>query len=107
MVASLGAQVKNGAKETEDLTVRLFFDGTHVPVNAGIRVRDQDRSPTAPDIKRVLRQLADHAGPKFGIKVGVKDAHLLDPIKPCDCHLLACRCDLAKKSTSTKRRRSV
>ena len=52
VVASLGAQVKNGAKETGELTVRLLFDGTHgVPVNAGIRVRDQNRSPAAPDIK--------------------------------------------------------
>ena len=81
VVASLGAQVKNGAKETEDLTVRLLFD----------------RSPAAPDIKRVLRQLADHVGPKFGFKVDVRDAHRLTPIKPCDWHLLACRCELSKE----------
>ena len=98
VVASLGAQVKNGAKETGDLTVRLLFDGTHgVPVNAGIRVRDQDRSPAAPDIKRVLRQLANHSGPKFGFKVDVKDAHRLIPIKPCDWHLLCCRCEVGKE----------
>ena len=29
VIASLEAQVKNGAKETGDLTVRLLFDGTH------------------------------------------------------------------------------
>ena len=78
-MASLGAQVKIGAKETGDLTVRLPFDGNHgVPVNAGIRVRDQDRSPAAP----VLRQLAKNSGPRFGFQVDVKDAHRL-------LHLLA------------------
>ena len=67
VVSSLGAQVKNGAKETEDLTVRWLFDGTHgVPVNAVIRVRDQDRSPAAP----VLRQLANNSGPKVRIPGG-------------------------------------
>ena len=67
VVASLGAQVKNGAKETGDLTVRLLFDGTRgVPVNAGIRVRDQDRSPAAPDLKRVLRQLASSSAWRQG-----------------------------------------
>ena len=34
MIASLGAQVKNGSKESGDLLIRLLFDGTHgVPVN--------------------------------------------------------------------------
>ena len=93
VVASLGAQVKKGATETGDLTVRLLFDGTHV----GSNQRDQDRSPAAPDIKRVIRQLADHVGPKFGFKVDVKDAHRLVPIKPWDWHLLACRCELSKE----------
>ena len=98
VVASFGAQVKNGEKETRDLTVRLLFDGTHgVPVNAGIRVRDQDRSPAAPDIKRVLRQLANHNGPKFGSKVDVKDAQRLIPIKPCGWHLQACRCEIGNE----------
>ena len=40
----------------------------------GSNQRDQDRSPAAPDVKRVIRQLADHVGPKFGFKVDVKDA---------------------------------
>ena len=60
VVAALGAQVKSGSKEAGDLTIRLLFDGTHsVPVNKGIRVRDQDKSPAAQDIKRFLRELAD------------------------------------------------
>ena len=108
VVASLKARVKSRAKETEDLTVRLPFDGTHgVPVNAGIRVRDQDRSPAAPDLKRVLRQLANNSGPKFGLKVDVKDAHRLVPINPVNgiCWRVVVR--LAKKCTSTRREPSV
>ena len=70
----------------------MLFDGTHgVPVNQNIWVRDQDRSPAAPDVKRVLRQLAKRQGRKFGFKVDVKDAHRLIPVSPLDWHLLAWR----------------
>ena len=97
VVASLGAQWKSGAKESGDLVVRLLFDGTHgVPVNSSIRVRDQDKGPAAPDVKRVLRQLASQPGRKFGFKVDVKDAHRLIPISPEDWHLLACRSERSK-----------
>ena len=52
--------------------MRLLFGATHgIPVNAGLRVRDQDRSPAAPDLRRVLRQLANNSGPMFGFKVDV------------------------------------
>ena len=92
VVAALGAQVKSGALESGDLVVRLLFDGTHgVPVNRNIRVRDQDKAPAAPDVKHVVRQLAQRAGRKCGFKVDVKDAHRLIPIDPTDWHLLACR----------------
>ena len=92
VVAALGAQVKSGSQDTGDLKIRMLFDGTHgVPVNQNIRVRDQDRSPAAPDVKRVLRQLAKQQGRKFGFKVDVKDAHRLIPVSPLDWHLLACR----------------
>ena len=81
VVAALGAQVKSGSKEAGDLTIRLLFDGTHgVPVNKGIRVMDQDKSPAAQYIKRFLSELAKHPGPKFGFKVGVKDAHRPVPV---------------------------
>ena len=97
VVASLGAMVKSGAKDTGDLKIRLLFDGTHgVPENRNIRVRDQDRAPAAPDLKRVLRQLANQAGPKFGFKVDVTDAHRLIPVKPCDWRMLACRSEKGK-----------
>ena len=98
VLAALGAQVKSGSKDSSDLTIRLLFDGTHgVPVNKGIRVRDQDKSPAAQDIKRVLRELAESHGPKFGFKVDVKDAHRLIPISPRDWHLLACRSEKTRE----------
>ena len=97
VLASLRALVKRGAKETRDLTVRMLFDGTHgVPINSGIRARDQDRSPAAPDLKRVLRCLASQSGPMFGFKVDVKDAHRFIPIRSCDWHLLSCWCEKSK-----------
>ena len=79
------------------LVVRLLFDGTHgVPVNSSIKVRDQDRGPAAPDVKRVLRQLASQPGRKFGFKLAVKDAHRLISISPEDWHFLACRVEKGK-----------
>ena len=98
VVAALGAQAKSGSKDSSDLTIRLLFSRTHgVPVNKGIRVRDQDKSPAAQDIKRVLRELAESHGPKFGFKVDVKGAHRLIPISPQDWHLLACRSEKTKE----------
>ena len=92
VVAALGAQVKSGALESGDPVVRLLFDGTHgVPVNRNIQVRDQDKAPAAPDVKHVLRQLAQRPGRKFGFKVDVKHAHCLIPRDPTDWHLLDCR----------------
>ena len=88
VIASLGAQVKCG--EGKDVQVRLLFDGTNgVPVNG--LVRDQDRSPAAPDIKRVLREMHQERLQHFGLKVDVKGAHRLVPIHPDDWHLLGCR----------------
>ena len=95
--ASLGAQVKSGAKKSGDLVVRLLFDGTHGgPVNSSIKVRDQDKGPAAPDVKRVLRQLASQLESQFGFRLDVKDAHWLIPISPDDWHLLACRSEKGK-----------
>ena len=85
VIASLGAQVKSGSKESGDLKIRLLFDGTHgFPVNKNIRVRDQDRALAAPYLKSVLRLLAGQTGPKFGFKVDG-----LVPIKPCDLPTLS------------------
>ena len=90
VVASLGAQVKE--LQGDQVKLRLLFDGTHgVPVNERIRVCDRDRMPSAPDIKKVLRCVAQEKGVLVGIKLDVKNAHRLVPIAPCDWHLLCCR----------------
>ena len=91
VVAALGAKVKSGSRDAGDLKIRLLFDGTHGVSVTRTSVRDQDRSPAAPDVKRVLQQLATQPGRKFGFKVDVKDAHRLVPVSPQDWHLLACR----------------
>ena len=84
--------MNSGAGTQVDLKIRMLFNGTHaVPVNQNIRVRNQDRSPAAPDVKRVLWQLANQPGRKFGFQIDVKEAHRLIPVCPQDWHLLGCR----------------
>jgi len=91
VVASLGALVKRTTDEGERV-IRLLFDGTRdVPLNAAIRVRDQEIPPGAPDLKRVLRAQADWPSTPFGLVADVKDAHRVVVIHPADRHLLGCR----------------
>jgi len=91
VVASLGALVKRTTDEGERV-IRLLFDGTRdVPLNAAIRVRDQEIPPGAPDLKRVLRAQADWPSTPFGLVAAVKDAHRVVVIHPADRHLLGCR----------------
>ncbi len=88
--ASLGALEKIGA--AGDLTVRLLFDGSHgVDVNKRIRQRDQDRSPSAPDIKRLLRAVADTGRRARTMTADVEDAHRLVNIRPADWKHQLCR----------------
>ena len=55
VVASLGAQRKD--KKDGSYTARVLFDGTNgISVNKRVRVRNQERSPIAADIKRLLRE---------------------------------------------------
>ena len=44
-----------------------------------IRVRDQDRTPAAPDIKRIIREMGRQEARPFGLKIDVKDAHRFIP----------------------------
>ena len=89
VIASLGAMIKDDSGP--DLKIRLLFDGTHgVSINTLIRVRDQDRTPAAPDVRRLLRERAKASGCPFGLKIDVKHAHRLVPIAQQDWHLLSC-----------------
>jgi len=91
VVASLGALVKRTTEEGERI-IRLLFDGTKdVPLNAAIRVRDQEIPPGAPDLKRVLRAQAEWPSTPFGLVADIKDAHRVVVIHPSDRHLLGCR----------------
>ncbi len=72
-VASLGAvtSLKDG-----ELSVRLVFDGTHgVDVNRRIRVRDQERPPSAADAKAYLGAQAKRRRATLGLAADAKSAH--------------------------------
>ncbi len=89
-VSSLGAVIKAGEAGAEP-SIRLVLDGSHgVDINTAIRVRDQDRCPTAADIKRQQREQAlTRRG--IGLAVDVSEAHRLPRVHPADWRLQGCR----------------
>ncbi len=73
-VASLGAVTSE--KDNGEVAVRLVFDGTHgVDVNRRIRVRDQERPPSALDAKAFLRAQSKRRRPTMGLAADAKSAH--------------------------------
>ncbi len=89
-VSSLGALTKQSADGTTK--VRILMDGTYgVHVNDRIRVRDKDRGPGAPDIKRLLRAQSRRSRPTLGLAVDVADAHRLIQVRPEDWRFQVCR----------------
>ncbi len=90
-VSSLGAVIRPDPAGGPPLKVRIVLDATHgVRVNDSIRVRDQDRGPTAADIKRLQREQA-REGPAHGLAVDIRDAHRIPQIDPRDWAHQACR----------------
>ena len=89
-VASLGAIEKIAdPQRAED--IRLLMDGTYgVGINTRIKVRDQDRCPTASDVKRIQRAQAQGT-PPLGLALDVKEAHRLPPVHANDWQYQACR----------------
>ena len=80
VVASLGANRKD--KRSVEVSARVLFDGTHsLSVNTRTRIRDQERSPVASDLKRAFALTAD-----------VSEAHRQIPIHPCEWHPLGVKC---------------
>ena len=62
VIAATGAIAKKG--QGPDGEVRVIYDGSHgVLLNSGIKIRDQVRFPTAPDIKAVLAEVAEEVAP--------------------------------------------
>ena len=90
VVASLGANKKD--KPSGEVTARVLFDGTHgLSVNTRTRIRDQERSPVASDLKRAMREKAALNEPTFALTADVSEAHRQIPIHKCDWHLLGCQ----------------
>jgi hypothetical protein len=86
-VASLGAVEKVGSPGD----VRIVLDGSRgVGVNTSIRVRDQDRCPTAADVKRQQRE-QDATRRGLGLAVDVSEAHRLPRVHHSDWRFQACR----------------
>ena len=71
VVASLGANKKE--KPAGVITARVLHDGTNgTSVNRRIQLRDQERSPIAPDIKRAMREKALLGERSFALTADVK-----------------------------------
>ena len=90
VVASLGAQRKD--KPNGVVSARVLFDGTHgLAVNTRTRVRDQERSPIASDLKRTMRGKAELGQPTFALTADVSEAHRQVPIHSSDWRFLGCQ----------------
>ena len=87
VISSLGANRKD--KPNGEISARVFFDGTNgLQVNTGTRLRDQERSPIAEELKRAMREKATMGVRTFALTADVKEAHRQVPIHPRDWHLL-------------------
>ena len=86
VVASMGA-----VKKEKDgvISARVVFDGTNGSyVNSSTHLRDQERSPSAGDIKRFMREKARVGELTIGLTADIKEAHRQIPIHPLDWHML-------------------
>ena len=84
VVASLGALAKKTDPDGTVSEVRILHDGTNkVPGNDRIKVRDQEKTPCAPDIKRQLRAQSRYGTKAFGLTADVKEAHRIVAEPPC------------------------
>ena len=71
VVASLGDE-----KFGDVISPRVLFDGTNGNfVNISTHLRDQERAPVAPDLKRLMREKAKTGEVTFGLTADVKEAH--------------------------------
>ncbi len=91
-VASLGAATKE--KDAGVVSVRLVFDGTHgTDLNKRIRVRDQERPPSALDAKALLRAQSKRRRPTLGLAADARNAHRTIMIAEADWGHQACRAE--------------
>ena len=72
VIASLGAQRKE--KPGGVITARVLFDGSNgIYVNQRTRIRDQERSPIASDIKRLMREKSQLNQRSFSLTADVSE----------------------------------
>ena len=55
------------------------------------RIRDQERSPIAADLKGAMREKAELGQPTFALTADVSEAHRQVPVHPSDWHFLGCQ----------------
>ena len=83
VIDSLGANRKD--KPNGEISARVLFGGTNgLQVNTPTRLRDQERSPIAADLKRAMREKASTGARTFARTADVKEAHRQVPIHPRD-----------------------
>ena len=81
VIASLGANKKE--KPGEIIPARVLHDGTNgISVNRRNRVRDQERFPTAADVKRVMREKPTIGEQSSALTADIKEAHRQVPTDP-------------------------
>ena len=96
VVASLGAQKKE--KPGVVISARVLFDGTNGNfMNTSTHLRDQERAPVAPDLKRLMHEKVKTGEVTFGLTADVKEAQRQAPIHPDDWHLLGCQLDKGRE----------
>ena len=97
-IAATGAIAKKGNAPGGE--VRVIYDGTNgVLLNKDIKIRDQIRFPTAPDIKVVLAEMYRESGSHFMIMFDVSKAHRRVPVLEEEWGRQACQ---VKGSAATK-----
>ena len=105
LIAATGAIAKKGQGPGGE--VRVIFDGTRgVMLNLGIKIRDQVRFPTAPDVKAVLAELAEEGGSYLMLLYDIKKAHRRIPVRRQDWGRQACQVRGSAAASAQCRRES-
>ena len=86
-IAATGAIEKKGRTDE----VRVIFDGSNrIPLNPGIRVRDQVRFSTAADSRAVLEECAKEKGLDYSLRYHVSKVHRRIPVLRSEWGRQAC-----------------
>ena len=90
VIAAAGTIAKKGKGPGGE--VRVIFDGTNgVFLNVGIKIRDQVRFPTAPDLMAVLAELANSGKSYIMLMYDIKKAHRRIPVLQSEWGRQACQ----------------